>query len=864
MQATTLYLRLFAWFSLRNLSRHKGRALAVLLGIALGAAVFTSMRLSVHATVESFSRSMDRIAGTGDITVALPGGRVPDTLVAALLRQPAVRTASPMLSAYVRPVAWDEPFLLIGLDPILDRDLRPWTFSSDARTSGSAIADLITEPFTLMAGARLAQQFGWQPGRHVTLVHSNNTVAFKVLDILEPAGLALVEGGRIALCDIATFQEFTGTSGVVDRIDLLLEPGAAVEQIPALQETLPPGVIIGSPSARKESGIGMIRAYQLSLTFLSVISLFVGMFLVYSLVALNAAARRRELAVLRAIGASRPLLFSLFIGEGALLGLCGWLLALPISSILVKYLLAGVSGTVSTLFVRVQVDELLLSPWEILLSLLVTLAVSVLAALQPAREAMRVPPREAMDIEPTAGLQQHLVRRLALLGLLLLVWVYPVSRLPSPPDLSLPGYLAALLLFAGFALASPWMLRQAGRGISLPLARLGGPPAFLAARYLRQSGVQTAICVSALITAVALFSALVIMIHSFRGTVALWVEQSIAGDLYVRPRLASLNQFRDPLPQRAQAAIKDLESPVDLVPTRIFELAVNGHRHWFEAMDYAAYARRNEFIWMGGDPRRIEADLIAGKGVVVSEVFANLSGLARGDRYQVSIGARLLDEPILGVFRDYRAQGGVVYYSFDHFRQRFDDDTWSAVQINFKSADNLEQRALINRARAELNDCCGDAIEMVDGENLRREVLRIFDETFAITTVLLLIALVVAALGIATALAVLVLQRSRQLNTLRAVGAGPAQLRRMIFWEAALIVLVGQAAGLVCGFMLSYLLIFVVNLQSFGWTFDYRVDWGSLVVAIPLIFAAALLAALPAAKLAMRRSPAVLLRGEGR
>jgi putative ABC transport system permease protein len=279
---------------------------------------------------------------------------------------------------------------------------------------------------------------------------------------------------------------------------------------------------------------------------------------------------------------------------------------------------------------------------------------------------------------------QHLVRRLALVGLGLLVLVYPVSRLPSLPDLSLPGYLAALLLFAGFALASPWMLRQAGRGISLPLARLGGQPAFLAARYLRQSGVQTAICVSALITAVALFSALVIMIHSFRGTVALWVEQSIAGDLYVRPRLASLNQFRDPLPPHVQAAIEHLEAPVDLVPMRIFELRVNGHRHWFEAMDYAAYARRNRFIWMAGDPRRIEADLIAGKGVVVSEVFANLSGLAREDRYQVNIGARVLDEPILGVFRDYRAQGGVVYYSFDHFRQRFGDDTWSAVQINLQ------------------------------------------------------------------------------------------------------------------------------------------------------------------------------------
>ena len=104
--------------------------------------------------------------------------------------------------------------------------------------------------------------------------------------------------------DIATFQEFTGLFGQVDRIDLKLVAGPAADLPASLTALLPPGVVVRSPSARSQSGRGMIRAYQISLTFLSFISLFVGMFLVYSLVALNAAARRRELAVMRATGAS--------------------------------------------------------------------------------------------------------------------------------------------------------------------------------------------------------------------------------------------------------------------------------------------------------------------------------------------------------------------------------------------------------------------------------------------------------------------------------------------------------------------------------------------------------------------------------
>ncbi|MDX1707871.1 MAG: FtsX-like permease family protein, partial [Desulfobacterales bacterium] len=154
----------------------------------------------------------------------------------------------------------------------------------------------------------------------------------------------------------------------------------------------------------------------------------------------------------------------------------------------------------------------------------------------------------------------------------------------------------------------------------------------------------------------------------------------------------------------------------------------------------------------------------------------------------------------------------------------------------------------------------GDKVDMYSGKGLRGAVLRIFDETFAVTTVLLLIALLIAALGIATTLTVLVLERSRQLNTLFAVGASFQQIRTMIFWEAAFLVVIGELAGIVCGFILSYLLVYVVNRQSFGWTFIYSVNWDALLLSVPLIILTALAAALPAVKMVFRRPPATLLR----
>ena len=155
---------------------------------------------------------------------------------------------------------------------------------------------------------------------------------------------------------------------------------------------------------------------------------------------------------------------------------------------------------------------------------------------------------------------------------------------------------------------------------------------------------------------------------------------------------------------------------------------------------------------------------------------------------------------------------------------------------------------------------CGDRIDMIAGRDLRQNILQVFDETFSITTVLLLIALMVAALGIATTLTVIVLERSRQLNTIFAVGGSRRQIRRMIAWEASLMVAAGELGGLVCGGVLSLLLVYVVNRQSFGWTFIYRVDWAALLVSLPLIFVTAMLAAMPAVRRVLRESPAFVLR----
>jgi putative ABC transport system permease protein len=239
----------------------------------------------------------------------------------------------------------------------------------------------------------------------------------------------------------------------------------------------------------------------------------------------------------------------------------------------------------------------------------------------------------------------------------------------------------------------------------------------------------------------------------------------------------------------------------------------------------------------------------------------NQTGLSIGQRFQVGVGAHSLDLPILAVFRDYRTRGGIVYADLARFQAITGDMAWSGARFFFSEPPE-DLKEATERLRAEVFRCCAreHPIEMISGVELRKEIMEIFDQTFAVTTVLLLIALVVAGLGITTTLTVLVLERIRQLNTLAAIGAGFGQIRSMIFWEAVLMVITGETVGLVCGFLMAHLLIDVINLQSFGWTFLYVVDWKALLVSLPLILGTALVAALPAVRLVVKSSPALVLK----
>jgi putative ABC transport system permease protein len=229
--------------------------------------------------------------------------------------------------------------------------------------------------------------------------------------------------------------------------------------------------------------------------------------------------------------------------------------------------------------------------------------------------------------------------------------------------------------------------------------------------------------------------------------------------------------------------------------------------------------------------------------VIVSEAFANRYRTAPGDTLQLATAHGDKPFEVTGVYYDYAADRGVIAMDRQTFVRHFGDQAPTSVAAYLREDADPEQ---VRREILEGLDE-GHRAFIYTNRALRAEVLRIFDSTFAITYALELIAIVVAMLGVAATLLTLVLERRRELTMLRLIGAARRQVQRVVVIEAALIGASSMTIGLVTGLALSLLLVYVINVQSFGWTIQFRVPVAFLVqVSVAVVAATALAGFLPA------------------
>jgi putative ABC transport system permease protein len=594
------------------------------------------------------------------------------------------------------------------------------------------------------------------------------------------------------------------------------------------------------------------------LHLLSYISLVVGAFLIYNTISVSVVRRRPDIGIVRALGAGRAAILAAFVGEAACFGFAGALIGLPLGRFMATGAVRLMSATVESLYVSSRPGPIVLDAVSLLLAVAIGVGVAVLSAYSPAREATLVSPVEAM----ARGRREYEVRvhkaRDMWLALVLGLAAAGASRAPAMAGKPFLGYLAAILLVAASALAMPAFVDTLTSFASKLLGKLLGVEAMLASRSLAASLRRTSVLVAALSTAIAMMTAVGIMVGSFRQTVMIWMSDQLPADFYLRPAGSAAADRHPTISPGLAEELAKLPGVAAVERLRAYEISFEGMPATLASADLNVLrSYHNSDFFSGRSEEQVLAELRDSNAVIVSEPFTYKHHLKAGDSMTLSLGETQASFRIADVYYDYSSERGNILMDRKTMLRYLPDPAPSNLAIYVSSdAQPGMVRTEIEKATA------GHRVLVFSNRDLRAEAIRIFDRTFAITYALEAVAVLVAVMGMAGALLALVIDRRRELGLLRFLGAATGQVRKLILVEAGLLGLLANLAGVVLGFALSLILIYVINKQSFGWTIRFHWPMEVLLGALTVVYGATVLAGLYPAQVAVRLNPIEVVHEE--
>ncbi|MHB8764692.1 MAG: ABC transporter permease, partial [Deferrisomatales bacterium] len=360
---------------LRYLPRRKALTCLQVLGIAVGVAAAVGMALSARAALASFERAVDFLRGRATHSLARPAGPLDETLLRSIAADPAVDAFSPVVDRRLL-LPGGEGVRLLGVDPFLDRRFRP-----DLAPAEGGTLDFLFEPRGALVGADLAARLGLEVGSTLATSHGE----LRLLGTFpNPAGEPL------AVLDLGHAQELVGLRGRVDRVDLILSDPEG------FAARWSPGFSVRSVGQSRAALGDLLRAFRLNLEALSLVGLFVGVFLVYNTAMFAVVSRRRDAGILFALGAERREVAAAFLAELLLLGGVGGALGGALGWGLSRTLTGLLGGAISNLyaFLRPTPPEW---SWGIgAAGVLLGWASCLLGGLHPLRELVRADPVAAL------------------------------------------------------------------------------------------------------------------------------------------------------------------------------------------------------------------------------------------------------------------------------------------------------------------------------------------------------------------------------------------------------------------------------------------------------------------------------------
>jgi putative ABC transport system permease protein len=715
----------------------------------------------------------------------------------------------------------------MGIDPVSDYRLRGMRLERGESEAA---------PFPLFMSGRLASRLGLEPGDFVSLARGARARDFHLAGTLAIDQRAELPE-NILVTDIAAAQVFLGKIGRLSHIDLRL---GNLEDVEELRSALPQGAYVIDTGTRNRARLDMTRAFRINLAALGLLALVIGLFLIYNTISFQVIRRRPLFALLRAMGATADGVVGYLLAEAAVIAAAGVVSGIVLGVFLSQFLHGMVTGTINALYFDLSSAAVRLQPATLFKSAAISFGATMLATAIPALQARRTPPR---GLFARSGVEAAMPSQRRWLAIACLALLFACVLLLAGESLVV-AFAGLFLLILGGAAFAPPIVAGISRLLSLSVFRFASLSLVMAARNVRAHLSRTGIATAALSVAVSTTLGVGLMISSFRVSVEDWLASYLRADIYI----SMAEDIGAPFSEDFINGLRNIEgiTAVSLGRRLSVDDPVHGSIEVF-ALDTTQQGFSG-FQVKSGSTDGLWERFRDGNGVLVSEPFANRFGLEPGDAFSVVTDRGRRNFDVAAVYYDYSSDRGVMAMSASMFERYFDARGYRAASLYL--ADNDETAVARALAQFERTLNTGGLFYARSNKALREASLGIFDQTFRVTGILRLLAIVVAVTGIVSALMALQLERAREYATLRAIGFTRGQLVLQTFSETGLTGLAAGALAAPIGVALSVVLISVINLRSFGWSMQVIIDPALILQSWVLAVVAALAAGIyPALRL---------------
>jgi putative ABC transport system permease protein len=827
MNASTHSAKIWLILLTAQIREQPARFFATVVALALGVALGSSVYLVNSAALNEFGLATKRLVGEADIVIRGPREGFSEQVFVDLAHNPAVSAVSPVLELEMALAGHTGTLKLLGLDPFRAAVLQPAIIGE----IGQGVFQLF-RPDAIYLSSAAAQQLKLKRGDLLQVTVGSSSKALHVLGILS----AGTYPQPLGVMDIASAQWTFDLVGRLNRIDVRLAAGTDVEAFRKdLATHLPAGVLAVAPQVERDRAVTVTRAYRVNLNMLALVALFTGAFLVFSTQSLSVLRRRRSLALLRALGATQGQLRRALLGEGLTLGFLGSLLGVCLGVLTAAAILKYLTADLGNGQLRTVGATLSAAPAQMLAFFLIGIFVAAIGAWAPARSAARQPPARAL--KGGDGDYQVAARTSWRLGVALIVCGAAMALLRPVGGLPVFGYAAIAALLFGAVLLVPVLTMQ-GLGLAPRTHRVVFDTAVA---QLRENVALSALSLASIIVSFSLMVAMAIMIYSFRVSFEHWLIKLLPADMQLREPFGNDTAFWSRQEQerlRTTPGVSRAEfrrtRQVLLDPARASVTLIA------RGANDAQTAAELPLIGTSSAPPGAAAGAAAPaephSRAWISEALQDLYGYKIGDVLAIPLAGRAQQFEIVGVWRDYARLSGSIVISRQAYTAATGDDT--ANEGSIWLAPGAEASAVAKSLRVRVGN--GDAIEITGSTVLRQRSLQIFDRAFAITYALEIIAVLIGLTGVSFAASSTALARRAEFGMLRHLGMLRRQIIGMLADEGILTSAFGVVYGLGLGIILSLVLVYVVNRQSFNWSIDLAFPgWQLALLSMVLIAAAA-------------------------